>query len=171
MTHSRPHHKHLIYTVLPDEAAAFAAYRVLQCYGISPENLAIVGKGYTTLENIGLSDPYSMAWRFAWRCLWLWLKIGSVVGILIYVMFQPKFPAWATYAMYSNFVLTISCTALLSGGVAALCGGAYGFWRGNTTLIWREYLQRGKYLLLLEGSESLVTRGREILRSYQEPLV
>jgi hypothetical protein len=94
-----------------------------------------------------------------------------VAGILIYALFQPKFPAWATYAAYSNFVLTVSCTALLSGGIAGLCGGIYGFWRGNTTLIWREYLQRGKYLLLLEGSESLVTRGREILSSYQEPLV
>lgn len=171
MTHTRAYQKHLIYTVLPDEAAAFAAYRVLQCYGISPENLAIIGKGYTTLENIGLAEPYAMAQRFAWRNLWRWFKIGAVVGILIYVLFQPKFPVWATYASYGNFVLTVSLTALIAGGIGGLWGGIYGFWRGNTTLIWREYLQRGKYLLLLEGSESLIRRGREILSSYQEPLV
>jgi hypothetical protein len=36
--------------VLPDEVSAFEAYRLLQFHGISPENLALVGKGYSALR-------------------------------------------------------------------------------------------------------------------------
>ena len=52
---------HLAIVVLPDEASAFQAYRLLHYHGISPENLAIVGEGYSSPERVGLMSPLRIA--------------------------------------------------------------------------------------------------------------
>ena len=56
--------KHLLIAVLPDELSAFEAYRLLQLHGISPENLALVGKGYTAPERVGLIEPSHIVRRY-----------------------------------------------------------------------------------------------------------
>ena len=69
--------------VLPDESSAFEAYRLLQCHGISPENLALVGKGYTSPDNVGLLNPTHTTWRYAKRGMF-WLGITSLgMGIIL----------------------------------------------------------------------------------------
>ncbi|PZO39058.1 MAG: hypothetical protein DCF19_15140 [Pseudanabaena frigida] len=150
--------------VLPDESSAFEAYRLLQCHGISPENLALVGKGYSSPDSVGLFNPTRMTWRYAKRGMFWLGAISTVMGIILHLIFKLELPNldWA------HSLLAISST---SGLIGIFIGGAIGtlygwFFKSSLSISCRSCLDRGQYLLMLEGSESLTRRGREILDSY-----
>ena len=84
MTHTRSKHSRLMIAVLPDESSAFEAYRLLQCHGISPEHLALVGKGYSSPDSVGLFNPTFTAWRYAKRGMFWLGVISTVMGVILY---------------------------------------------------------------------------------------
>ncbi len=164
MANTRSKHSRLMIAVLPDESSAFEAYRLLQCHGISPENLALVGKGYTSPDNVGLLNPTHTTWRYAKRGMF-WLGITSLgMGIILYLIFSIKLPNLDWY----QALFTIAST---SGLIGIVIGGAIGtiygwFFKSSLSISCRGCLERGQYLLMLEGSETLTRRGREILDEY-----
>jgi hypothetical protein len=150
--------------VLPDESSAFEAYRLLQCHGISPENLALVGRGYSSPDSVGLFSPSHTTWRYAKRgMLWAGLT-GGVLGITLHLLFKLKLPNLD----WSQTLYTIASTASLIGvAIGGSIGTVYGwFYKSSLSISCRNCLARGQYLLLLEGSESLTRRGKEILNDY-----
>ncbi|MDX2254889.1 MAG: hypothetical protein NW214_05185 [Pseudanabaenaceae cyanobacterium bins.39] len=164
MTHTRSKHSRLMIAVLPDESSAFEAYRLLQCHGISPENLALVGRGYSSPDSVGLFSPSHTTWRYAKRgMLWMGLT-GGLLGIILQLLFKLKLPNLD----WPQTLYTIASTASLIGvAIGAAVGTMYGwFYKSSLSISCRNCLARGQYLLLLEGSESLTRRGREILNDY-----
>ncbi len=164
MTHTRSKHSRLIIAVLPDESSAFEAYRLLQCHGISPENLALVGKGYNSPDSVGLFNPTHTAWRYAKRGMFWLGAISTATGIILYLIFRMKLPNLDWY----QALFTIAST---SGLIGIFIGGAIGtlygwFFKSSLSISCRSCLDRGQYLLMLEGSETLTRRGKEILDEY-----
>ena len=105
--------------VLPDESSAFEAYRLLQCHGISPEHLALVGKGYSSPDSVGLFNPTHTTWRYAKRGMF-WLGIiSTAMGIILYLIFSIKLPNLDWY----QALLTIAST---SGLIGIVIGGVIG---------------------------------------------
>jgi len=164
VTNTRSKHSRLMIAVLPDESSAFEAYRLLQCHGISPENLALVGKGYSSPDSVGLFNPAYTTWRYAKRGM-LWLGLTStIMGTLLYLIFSIKLPNLDWY----QGLFTIAST---SGLIGIVIGGAIGtvygwFFKSSLSISCRSCLDRGQYLLMLEGSENLTRKGREILDDY-----
>ncbi|WP_347272280.1 hypothetical protein [Pseudanabaena sp. FACHB-1998] len=164
MTYTRSKHSRLMIAVLPDESSAFEAYRLLQCHGISPENLALVGKGYSSPDSVGLFNPTRTTWRYAKRAM-LWSgALSSSLGIILHLLLKLQLPNLDWYQ--TLFVIT-STLALIGMLLGAALGTLYGwFFKSSLSISCRNCLDRGQYLLMLEGSESLTRKGREILNSY-----
>jgi hypothetical protein len=151
---------HLAVVVLPNEATAFQAYRLLQYHGISPENLAIVGEGYSSPERVGLRKPSQIAMRQARRLALQSALVGTTLGILVSLASQVGLHWFAVGVI----------TGSVSGGCGAIVGGLIGYLgEGSTASIYRHHLNQGRYLLMMEGPETLVRWGQEVLSHYSAP--
>jgi hypothetical protein len=164
VTYTRSKHSRLMIAVLPDESSAFEAYRLLQCHGISPENLALVGKGYSSPDSVGLFNPTRTTWRYAKRAM-LWAgAISTSLGIILHLLLKLQLPNLDWYQTLFVITSTLGIIGIIFG---AVIGTLYGwFFKSSLSISCRNCLDRGQYLLMLEGSESLTKKGREILNSY-----
>ncbi|PZV18261.1 MAG: hypothetical protein DCF20_04190 [Pseudanabaena sp.] len=150
--------------VLPDQSSAFEAYRLLQCHGISPEHLALVGKGYSNPDSIGLYNPTHIAWRYAKRGMFWLGSISTVMGMILYLIFSIKLP---NLEWHQALITIASTSALIGIVIGGVIGTLYGwFFKSSLSISCRSCLDRGQYLLMIEGSETLTRRGREILDDY-----
>ena len=126
-------------------------------HGISPENLAIVGKGYSSPERVGLMAPLRIAFQKARSFSVVAACSGIVLSLVTSLTLNP---GW-------NIVVVVLATGLLSGICAAIFGGLFGFLgEGSTASIYRHHLNHGRYLLLIEGPEKLVYWGQDVLSHY-----
>ena len=162
--HSRPKHSRLMIAVLSDESSAFEAYRLLQRHGISPEHLALVGKGYSSPDSVGLFNPTRTTWRYTKRgMLWLGL-LCTIMGIILPLIFRLQLP---NLDWNQTLLMIASTSGIIGIVIGAAIGTVYGwFFKSSLSISCRSCLDRGQYLLMLEGSETLTKRGREILDSY-----
>ncbi len=154
---------HLAIAVLPDVDSAFAAYRLLYNQGISPEYLAIVGRDFNPPEWVGLYQPMKIIFRQACRLALLSGLSGSAIAWVLLWILDLEMP--------SPPHLTWSLAILSAGIMSSLCGGLVGaliafFGEGNTSSIYRHHLRQGRYLLMIEGPELMVRRGKEVLSQY-----
>jgi len=164
VTHTKSKHSRLMIAVLPDESSAFEAYRLLQCHGISPENLALVGRGYSSPDSVGLFNPTSTAWRYAKRGMFWIGAISTSMGMILHLIFGFQLPNLDWYQTLLTITSTSGIIGIFIGGVS---GTLYGwFVKSSLSISCRSCLDRGQYLLMLEGSEALTRRGREILDDY-----
>lgn len=154
---------HLAVIIFPNEASAFQAYRLLHHYGISPEHLAIVGQGYSSPEHVGLLKPMQIATRKA-RTLSIFAGLlGSIVGL---ILFLAQSSGYAELHSFRHMLVVPAC-GIMSGFFGAVVGGLFGlFGEGTTVSVYRHHLNRGQYLLMMEGSEKLVRWGQEVLSQY-----
>lgn len=173
--------RHLAVIELPDEISAFQAYRLLQYHGVSPENLAIVGDGYSSPDRIGLLRPFQIARRKSGKLLVQCGSLGALLGLIkaLWVSWQPQHIGilagfspqlqqallqLPTGALWLIFPLGFG---LLCGLFGAIVGGCLGFFgEGTAAGIYRHRLRQGHYLLMIEGSEKLVRWCQEVLSQY-----
>lgn len=157
---------HLAIAILPDADAAFAAYRLLQHHGMSPEYLALVGTEYNNPEWVGLFKPAQIALRQAYRLGLLTGLSGLVItGALAIADRVGLIPL-----EISNWGLFVPAVSLLLGFCGAAIGALIGFFgEGNTAGFYRHQLRLGRYLLMIEGPEKIVRLGKEVLNQYSTP--
>jgi hypothetical protein len=146
--------------VLPNEATAFQAYRLLQYHGISPENLAIVGEGYSSPDRVGIRKPCQIALRQARRLALHALLLGTTLGVIVSLVSQVGL----------HWLIVGALTGSISGTCGAIVGWLIGYLgEGSTASIYRHHLNQGRYLLMMEGPETLVRWGQEVLSHYSTP--
>ena len=149
--------------VFPDEASVFQAYRLLHYHGISPEHLAIVGTGYSNPESVGLMKPMQLAVRKARFLSVILGTLGAIAGALVV---GAGHLGWLDIPDLRSPLL-IPALSIVGGFLGAVIGALFGlFGEGTTASIYRHHLDRGQYLLMIEGSERLVRWGQEILSHY-----
>lgn len=161
MIHRRSPHSRVIIAILPDESSAFEAYRLLQSHGISPEHMALVGRGHTRPEHVGLVPVYRVVWWYGRRFALPGTSLGMIAGVLLQMVFQ--FQLWGVAPSHLLVVMagTGAIAGLLGALVAALVAGLC--YRGAEAMA---YLRQGRYLLMVEGSETVTRQGRKILDQY-----
>ncbi|MGV0024164.1 hypothetical protein [Phormidesmis priestleyi] len=154
---------HLAVMIFPDEVSAFQAYRLLHYYGISPEHLAIVGRGYSSPEHVGLLKPMQIATRKARSISLLAGTLGTIAGLALFFYQNSGTVNWEHFQP----LLIVPAFGIMSGFCGAVVGGLFGlFGEGTTVSVYRHHLNRGQYLLMMEGPEKLVRWGQEVLSQY-----
>lgn len=141
------------------------AYRLLHYHGISPENLAIVGEGYSKPEWVGLMEPRHLTHRRIRVCAFMGALFASAL-------------AFAVMGLYHSYGSQISLTFMavipIASGLGALLGvGLASLWRYLSELgrlsVYRHHLRQGHYLLMIEGQEKIVRLSQEVLGQYAPP--
>ncbi|AKG20668.1 hypothetical protein [Calothrix sp. 336/3] len=148
--------------VLSDRIQAEAAYLALEKASIKS---TILGRGYKTADEFGLIDPKEQAQKQA-RLMAFWLiPFGFFAGVGFSVATGLDTFAWA--GEIGNHIV---------GGLLGAMGGAFGsvFVGGGVGLVagsgdalpYRNRLNEGKYIVVVQGSEILSRQATNILREF-----
>jgi hypothetical protein len=149
--------------VLSDRIKAEEAYSALEAAKVPPETLAILGKGYQSADDYGLIDPTEQAWKQV-RLMAFWLiPFGFAAGFLFDSITGLNTFPWA--GVLGNQIIG----GLLGAGSGALgsffVGGGVGVaFGGGDALTYRNRLSAGKYLVVVKGSEGLISQAARVLQ-------
>ncbi len=149
--------------VLSDRIQAESANLALEKEGIKN---TILGKGYKTADEFGLIDPKDQAKKQA-RLMTYWLvPFGFFAGFTFSLITGLNTFGWA--GEIGNHIIG----GLLGAGSGAMgavfVGGGVGLLEGSgDALPYRNRLDAGKYLIVVQGSETLTRQATRILRQFE----
>ncbi|MEM6755255.1 MAG: hypothetical protein AAF630_20065 [Cyanobacteria bacterium P01_C01_bin.38] len=149
--------------VFPDRITAEEAYTALEKKGIAS---TILGRGYKSADEFGLIDPKEQAKKQAkFMSYWL-VPFGFFAGFAFNLITGIETFPWAGVA--GNRIIG----GLLGAGSGALgaifVGGGVGLVvGGGDALPYRNRLDAGKYIVVVEGAESLNRETTRILRQLE----
>lgn len=152
--------------VLPDRIQAEAAYLALEKEGIPIDKVSILGRGYKSADEFGLIDPNEQAEKQS-HLLSSWLvPFGFVAGFAFNVLTGLNTFPWA--GEVGNHIIG----GLLGAGAGTMgawfVGGGIGLAVGSgDALPYRNRLNAGKYLIVVQGGESITRQATRILRPFE----
>jgi hypothetical protein len=148
--------------VLKDRIKAEAAYLELEQAGI---NSTILGKGYKTADEFGLTDPQEEASKqVKFMAVWL-VPFGFIAGVAFNSI--TRLDTFAFAGEIGNRIIGGLLGAVSGGLGSILAGGGVGLIIGGKDAIpYRNRLEAGKYLIVVEGSENLSRSATRILRRF-----
>ncbi|OAB55390.1 hypothetical protein AY600_03785 [Phormidium willei BDU 130791] len=137
--------------VVGDRIQAETVYTDLEKAGFPQENLRIFGTGYQTEQDFDLEDPNENAKQRAFRMMTWLIPFGFFGGVTFNAITGLQTFPWA--GVTGNQVIG-GFLGAMSGGLGALLasgglGAVLGFGDSRT---YRDRLNRGEYLLVIEGS-------------------
>ena len=151
--------------VLPDRIQAEAASLALEKDGIPANQISILGRGYKSADEFGLIDPNQQAKKQS-NLLSSWLvPFGFIAGVAFNRLADlHTFPVGDV----GNAIIG----GLLGAGAGAMgsffVGGGVGLTVGSgDALPYRNGLNEGKYLIVVQGTEAIIRQATRILRSFE----
>ncbi|MEA5553814.1 hypothetical protein VB713_23020 [Anabaena cylindrica UHCC 0172] len=149
--------------VLADRIQAESAYLGLEREGI---NSTILGRGYKTADEFGLIDPKEQAQKQA-KLMSFWLvPFGFFAGFTFSLITGLDTFAWA--GEIGNHVVGGLLGAGAGGMGSVFVGGGVGLVAGGgDALPYRNRLNAGKYIIVVQGSETLTRQATRILRQFE----
>ncbi|MBE9005256.1 hypothetical protein IQ259_09410 [Fortiea sp. LEGE XX443] len=149
--------------VLSDRIQAEAAYLALEKDSI---NSTIIGRGYKTADEFGLIDPKEQAKKQAQLMAFWLMPFGFFAGFTFSVITGLDTFAWA--GEIGNHVVGGLLGAASGAMGAVFVGGGVGMLVGSgDALPYRNRLDAGKYLIVVQGSETLTRQATRILRQFE----
>jgi hypothetical protein len=151
--------------VLADRIQAESAYTMLEQQGLPLAKIAILGRGYKTADEFGLIDPNEVAQKQA-KLMATWLiPFGFFAGVGFSLSTNLQTFAWA--GEIGNHVVggLLGAIGGAMGSVFIGGGGGIAFGSGDA-LPYRNRINAGKYLIVVEGSQLLLQQATVILRKY-----
>lgn len=149
--------------VLSDRIQAEAAYVALEKDEVPTSQVSILGKGYKSADEFGLVDPNESA-RKQVKLMATWLiPFGFVAGYTFNLITGLDTFAWA--GELGNHAIGGVLGAISGGLGSLLAGGGVGLIVGGGDAVpYRNRLNAGKYLVVVQGSETLIRKANRILR-------
>jgi hypothetical protein len=152
--------------VLPDRIAAEAAYSELEKEGISTDRLSILGRGYKSADEFGLIDPKEKAWKQV-KLMAVWLvPFGFFAGATFSVITGLNTFAWAGEIGNHAVGGVLGAASGAMGSFVAGGGAGLAFGSGDA-LPYRNRLDAGKYLVVVQGSPLTTRQSERILRKFE----
>ncbi len=151
--------------VLRDRIEAEAAYLALERANVPMQQVSILGRGYKSADEFGLIDPNVPArLQITWMSYWL-IPFGFASGVAFSILSGLQTFAWAGY--WGNHLIG-GCLGAVAGAMGGFfVGGGIGIASGaGDALIYRNRLNAGKYLIIVQGSEELIQASAGILRQF-----
>lgn len=148
--------------VLADRIQAEAAYLELEKEGI---NSTILGRGYKTADEFGLIDPKEQAVKQTkFMAIWL-IPFGFFAGATFNLVTGLDTFAWA--GRIGNQLIGGLLGAASGALGSVFVGGGVGMITGSgDALPYRNRLDAGKYLIVVQGQESQTREATRILRRF-----
>ena len=149
--------------VLSDRIQAEEAYTALEKADITMDKVSILGRGFQSADEYGLIDPAEEAWKQIKRLAFWTIPFGFVGGFAFNsITGLDTFP-WA--GTLGNQIIG----GLLGAGAGAMggffIGGGAGIGIGSGDAVsYRNRLNAGKYLVVVKGSEGLISQSTRIIR-------
>ncbi|MBP5975259.1 hypothetical protein HW132_21610 [Brasilonema sp. CT11] len=149
--------------VLADRIQAEAAYLALEKEAIKS---TILGRGYKTADEFGLIDPNEQAKKQTqFMAVWL-VPFGFFAGITFSLLTGLDTFAWA--GEIGNHIIGGLLGAVAGAMGSAFAGGGVGLLVGSgDALPYRNRLNAGKYLVVVQGSEILTRQATRVLRQFE----
>jgi hypothetical protein len=151
--------------VLKDRIQAEAAYSALEAEGLPMDKVAILGRGYRSADEYGLIDPNEQA-RKQVRLMASWLvPFGFIGGSGFNLITGLDTFAWAgeigspLIAGVLGALSGLMGSVFVGGGVGLVIGG-------GDALPYRNRINAGKYLIVVNGSDVLVRQATRSLRAF-----
>ncbi|GAC1457632.1 MAG: hypothetical protein NVS2B14_02470 [Chamaesiphon sp.] len=152
--------------VLSDRIQAESAYTALEKQGLPLNKVTILGKGYKSADEFGLIDPNQQALNQA-RFMSYWLvPFGFLAGTTFSLITGLNTFIWA--GEIGNHLIG-GLLGAASGALGSfLVGGGVGLAFGSgDALPYRNRLNAGKYIIVVQGSPSLTQQATGILRQFE----
>ncbi|MBW4418323.1 MAG: hypothetical protein KME13_03740 [Myxacorys californica WJT36-NPBG1] len=151
--------------VLSDRIKAEEAYSTLEREGLPTDKIAILGKGYKSVDEFGLIDPNEQVLKQV-KLMASWLiPFGFIGGASFNAITGLDTFAWAGETGSLAIAGLLGAVSGALGGV--LVGGGTGLIIGSSdALPYRNRLNAGKYLVVVSGTESLTRKANKILQQY-----
>jgi hypothetical protein len=151
--------------VMKDRIEAESAYTALEQAGISLSQVSILGKGYKTADEFGLIDPSQKARQNAIRMAYWLVPFGFFGGFTFDAITNLDTFAWA--GTPGDHIIGGILGSIGGAMGSFFIGGGIGLTEGSgDALPYRNRLNEGKYLIIVQGSESLHSKVTPILRSF-----
>jgi hypothetical protein len=151
--------------VLPDRIQAESAYTLLEQQGLPLKQITILGNGYKTADEFGLIDPNEVAQKQA-KLMASWLiPFGFLAGIGFSLATNLQTFAWAGEIGDHLIGGLLGAIGGAMGSVFIGGGGGIAFGSGDA-LPYRNRINAGKYLIVVEGSQLLLQQATTILRKF-----
>ncbi|MGH7999190.1 MAG: hypothetical protein ACREPR_07120 [Brasilonema sp.] len=149
--------------VLPDRMEAEAAYLALEKESIKA---TILGRGYKTADEFGLIDPNEQAKKQTqFMAFWL-VPFGFFAGLGFSVLTGLDTFAWA--GEIGNHIIGGLLGAIAGAMGSVFVSGGVGLLVGSgDALPYRNRLNAGKYLIVVQGSEILTRQATRVLRQFE----
>ncbi len=151
--------------VLPDRIEAEAAYTALEKAQVPLETISILGRGYKSADEFGFINPNEPAQKQALGMIYMLAPLGFILGATFHLMTGTELVPWTSPTV----------SHILGGCMGALFGTAGGFFvgggvgllvGGGDALLYRNRLDAGKYLIIVQGAETLTYKATDILRQF-----
>jgi hypothetical protein len=148
--------------VLGDRIQAEAAYLALEKEGIKS---SILGRGYKSADEFGLIDPNEEAKKQV-RLMAVWLiPFGFFAGFTFSFITGLETFAWA--GQIGNHIIGGLLGAVSGGLGSVVSGGGVGLIiGGGDALPYRNRLNAGKYLIVVQDSENVTRQATRVLRQF-----
>lgn len=148
--------------VLGDRIQAEAAYLALEKEGIKS---SILGRGYKSADEFGLIDPNEEAKKQV-RLMAVWLiPFGFFAGFTFSFITGLETFAWA--GQIGNHIIGGLLGAVSGALGSVVSGGGVGLIiGGGDALPYRNRLDAGKYLIVVQDSENVTRQATRILRQF-----
>jgi hypothetical protein len=149
--------------VLSDRIQAESAYTMLEKQGLPMNKITILGNGYKTADEFGLIDPNEIARKQA-KMMAIWIvPFGFIGGVAFSLSTNLQTFAWA--GEIGNHIVAGICGAIGGAMGSVFIGGGSGIAFGSgDALPYRNRINAGKYLIVVEGSQLLLQQATTILR-------
>lgn len=152
--------------VLSDRIKAEAAYTALEKAGLPQQQLTILGRGYQSADEFGLIDPKMQAKKRA-LSMALWLVPFGFAGGYIFNL-QTGIAIFDSVGALGNHLIGGLFGAIAGAMGSFFVGGGFGLSVGSgDALPYRNRLNAGKYLIVVQGSERLQNRAVGIIRQFE----
>lgn len=151
--------------VLPDRIQAEAAYSALEQEGLPDHQIDILGNGYKSADEYGLIDPNQQARKGSTRLAYFLIPFGFIAGFAFNVLTGIEI---FSVAPLVNHVFG-GLLGAASGALGAyIVGGGVGLTVGSgDALPYRNRLNAGKYLIVVQGTEELIRQATRVLRQFE----
>lgn len=151
--------------VLSDRSQAEAAYSALAKEGLPSNQINVLGEGYKSADEYGLINPNVAASKETQRELYWLMSFGFVAGFafnwLTSIQLLPIAPI-GNHIIGGIFGAAAGVLgAYLSGRTIGLTSGS------GDALPYRNRLNAGKYLIIVEGTDELTRQATRVLRQFE----